>query len=339
MTDEPKAVVASPGRTPPEAVPTPGVPTPVPTPEVPAPTPAPEPKAEGVLSPDQKLVFPGADVPVPLGDVVEGYKKSLVPTEPTLDPQLVKEVELFRKATRENDAAAAKELVELMSPDAPVTPEAPKTPGEVQALTERLAQLEALVGQVTPTVTQIQAASEGQARTRLIDMNKEKLPFLAAHPQRGDVLQMALTPYREYAARNNVDLRTLPPEVQQKIYTAALTEANSFIQRTVEAGKGVETPTPESKPNITSVNDQAQPDATPGMIGPRWVTNADGSVSVGGVPAGTPPAPTTLPATPVAPAPPGTMPGAVAPEDVGPMTGDKMREGMKTRLQSIGGTQ
>lgn len=260
----------------------------------------------------------------------------------------LKEMVLYKKAVKEHDPAAARDLFNLYAPEpAPTTP----VPGEavpddkrVRELEEKVVRMEAVISKsLSPVVDQITNEARVHQARLLIEAGKDKYPYLSRVTRGAQLVDARRKQYKQLAKDKDYDLDAAPAEIQGKVMERAMQDMEKELKDTYEEISGVKAPAPGQ--GIVSVNDQGSSKETPGSVPPRYRMNRDGAYvdespdvsrytsGEGGQPASEP-----LSAVPVAPAPSGS-PVGVRPDagKEGPMDTASMTDRMRQRREQLGG--
>lgn len=265
---EPNTDVATPtpSPAPTQAAPTPPQSTPQATPPAIKPNAAPVSDTTD-LDPNQILSFGHGDqmVDATLGDLVAAKRFMLDKSDRILNDQDAEQFALFKKVLS-GDPEATRVLVEQYVPKS--EPQAPE-PGSVEArlvaMQQELGQVKQQLHAASTTTRQIEDLKmAGQIKT-LIDGAKEKVPYLAHHPQAPNMVAQS---YK--MALSGFDQSKLTSENRWKVLSYSMSQIEQALKQNAEIYrdfKGVGVPVPggnsqqPTKPGsgVVVVDDQGAP--------------------------------------------------------------------------------
>lgn len=185
------------------------------------------------------------------------------------------ELERLRTVERglSGDQEAARKMLEMFVPGMSGQQKPAEPPDPIASLRQ---EVQEMMRPAVELARQVEEQRMTAGCATLVDQWKEKVPFLAKHPEAGAMVYKRVEAENAQIRASGNDPARLPHDEQLRIIARAMRAADNEIRSiaSVFGVGGIEPPKPQAQ-NVQVTNDQNQPGVQPGVIPSRYYVDAN----------------------------------------------------------------
>lgn len=244
------------------------------------------------------------------------------------------ELERLRTVERglSGDQDAARKMLEMFIPGLSGQPKSEQPQDPVAALR---AEMQEMMKPAVALAQQVEEQRMTSGCAALVEQWKEKVPYLAKHPEAGNIVLRRVEAANATIKAAGQDPARLPKEEQYRIIASAMREADNEIRNIAQlfGVAGLEPPKPNPAQNVQVTNDQNQPGVEAGVIPSRYYVDPQTGMLVDrrGAPVSQTPHGATIPGEIPNPTAAGGHVAGTVPAAKMPMTREQTLELMRAR--------